>query len=108
MLCPEHIKSMIPQKTIYGDRLFCPIDGCDVVGWGNNSPADTETRRARMHAHAIFDPLWKNGRYSRTKLYRKLANFMRLDIENTHIGFFNKAQCTTVIEFANEVRDGLV
>ena len=32
-----------------------------------------EIKRARVHIHALLDPIWKNGKMSRKKLYSKIS-----------------------------------
>lgn len=104
-LCPEHVKSLVATKTKYGTRNSCPVAGCTVACWdgSTSTPADEETRQARMDAHNAFDRLWKSGAFSRKKAYRKLAEFMGLKAEKTHIGLFNKYQARAVIEFCKEI-----
>lgn len=80
---------------------------CDAwVGTHKNSPthaplgrmANAELRRAKMAAHAAFDPIWKSGRMSRSKAYALLASLMNLPKQDTHIGMFDVQQCKQVVE----------
>ena len=105
-LCPQYRTKLKPRKTRYGIRWSCPVDGCTVAKWNGSTstPADEETRKARIKAHDAFDPLWKFGRYRRTQLYKKLADFMGLGDKETHIGMFDKEQCARVIEFVEQVK----
>lgn len=59
--------------------------------------ANAELRRAKMAAHAAFDPLWKSGQMSRKKAYKMLSDKMGLKPEETHIGMFDVEQCNTVV-----------
>jgi len=79
---------------------------CDAwVGTHKNSPAhaplgrlaNAELRRAKMAAHAAFDPLWKGGQMTRKEAYRLLSEKMALTPEQTHIGMFDVEQCETVV-----------
>lgn len=77
---------------------------CDAwVGTHKNSGkplgrlANAELRRAKMAAHAAFDPLWKGGQMSRKQAYKMLADKMGLKPEETHIGMFDVEQCNTVV-----------
>jgi hypothetical protein len=58
--------------------------------------ANAELRRARIDAHAAFDPLWKSGRMKRTDAYEWLRE--RLGLERTpHIGFMDADGCRRVV-----------
>jgi hypothetical protein len=75
------------------------------VGTHKNSPthaplgrlANAELRRAKMAAHAAFDPWWKSGRMTRREAYQKLASLMSMDPKDAHIGMFDVEQCKTVV-----------
>ncbi len=107
MECPEHNVSLDKAQTKHGYRHNCPVKGCTVVWWGKRNtpttPANLETRQARMTAHAILDPLWKQRRIKRGKLYTLLAGYLGLRVKDTHIGLFNIEQCDKVIQFAGEI-----
>lgn len=79
---------------------------CDAwVGTHKNSPehkplgrlANGELRRAKMSAHAAFDPWWKSGKMSRHEAYAMLAEKMGLPKEKAHIGMFDVEQCKQVV-----------
>jgi len=57
------------------------------------SLAKPELRKARMSAHAAFDPLWRNGKMKRKSAYKRLADFLGIEITKCHIGMFNETQC---------------
>lgn len=61
------------------------------------TPADAETRAARMDAHNQLDVLWEFGGMSRTEAYKLVQELMGLPPEKAHIGLFNKAQCEELI-----------
>lgn len=60
--------------------------------------ANAELRKMKREAHSAFDPIWKNRTMSRTKAYKWLANKLKLNVENCHIGHFNIEQCKKVVE----------
>lgn len=62
-----------------------------------SSPADAETKRARIRAHEAFDRLWKRGIMTRHDAYRHLQLLMHLSKDEAHIGFFSKEQCEELI-----------
>ena len=90
----------------YGMVWICPdYPACDAyVGChkDTNKPlgrlANAELRRAKNAAHAAFDPLWKSREMSRRGAYRWLAEQLRIDAQNCHIGMFDVAQCRRVVE----------
>lgn len=102
-VCPIHSEKLIVKKTRYGFRHSCPIEGCTVVCWGNetSTPADFETRQKRHEAHLIFDGWWK-GKIKRTEAYKLLSKYLDLPIQKTHIGHFDIRQCEKVIKFVEE------
>jgi hypothetical protein len=79
---------------------------CDAwVGTHKNSPehkplgrlANAELRKAKMAAHAVFDPLWKSGRMSRKEAYSMLSEKMSIPKDQAHIGMFDVDQCKAVV-----------
>jgi hypothetical protein len=50
-----------------------------------------EIKKARMHIHAILDPLWKSKKYKRTKLYTMIA-------EGCGLKTYHTAQIRTIEE----------
>lgn len=77
---------------------------CDAwVGTHKNSGkplgrlANAELRKAKMAAHAAFDPLWKSGQMTRKEAYKRLSEKMGLTPDQTHIGMFDVEQCKTLI-----------
>lgn len=63
------------------------------------TPANKETKEARIRAHAAFDPLWKGdgALLDRTAAYKWLAKELGIDARECHIGNFDIAQCERVI-----------
>lgn len=62
--------------------------------------ANYELRRAKMAAHAAFDPLWKdqgpNG-LKRGDAYAWLAKELSVPVSECHIGMFDESQCRAVV-----------
>lgn len=101
-VCPDHGSQLVPRRTQYGTRWGCPVPLCTVVLWGGSTstPANDETRAARMKAHSHFDQLWDASiRGSRSRAYAGLSAFMGIAPEACHIGMFNAEQCELVVEF---------
>lgn len=60
--------------------------------------ANAELRRAKSAAHAAFDPLWQGRRSMRRRdAYLWLAQELRIEPEDCHIGMFDLDQCRAVI-----------
>lgn len=101
MKCPTHDEVMKCERTQYGPRYACVIEGCTVVCWNGktSTPADAETRALRHRCHTAFDTLWKLGsRFkTRTEAYRWLCEVMGLPKSEAHIGMFDKTKCLKML-----------
>lgn len=104
--CPAHIKALVKSETKYGPRYDCPVSGCTVMCWNGKTslPADQETRDARIEAHDSFDALWKGQKHKRGYYYGKLADYLGLSPQETHIGMFDIETCKRVVGFAKLMR----
>jgi hypothetical protein len=60
--------------------------------------ANAELRKAKMDAHAAFDPMWRNGAMSRGRAYGWLAKQLGIDKKRCHIGYFSLEECRRVME----------
>lgn len=58
--------------------------------------ADSETKAKRIELHEYLDSL-HSGSQGRKNAYYYMAEVLGIDIFDTHIGYFNKTQCQTVI-----------
>lgn len=50
--------------------------------------------------HAVIDPLWKSGRYSRRTVYARLSDAFGEDI---HVGESDLSRCQEIIDTANRL-----
>lgn len=74
--------------------------------------ANRELRRAKMAAHAAFDPIWRDysrrnrvpKRRARLNAYLWLAEELRMPAEKCHIGEFDVAECLKVVEICGAVK----
>ena len=97
---PVHDRPMEAKMSKYGWFFICPVVGCTML-CGNqqtSTPADKETRQLRMQCHDRIDPLWRDGKLTRTEIYDKMAEHLGLQKKDTHIGFFNSEQCMAVLD----------
>lgn len=99
----------VDSKVIYGKGygMVCLCRNCMAyvgVHKGTDKPlgrlANAELRYWKKAARAVFDPMWKYGRFRhhRNAAYGWLAQKMGLPIEQAHIGMFDVAQCKKAIE----------
>lgn len=76
------------------------------MGYDGTEPlgklANRELRLARMRAHHAFDPVWKEGKNTRSFAYLWLADHMDLTVSECHIGMMNIEQCAKVMELVAE------
>ena len=100
LTCPVHNAKLSWKMTKYGRRYFCEEPGCTVVCWDGktSTPADQETRTLRNQVHQQIDPLWQDGKLSKSVIYDKIAEHLGLKRKDTHIGFFNAEQCLAVLD----------
>lgn len=118
--CPECGARMQLLKTRFGFMYGCTrYPNCDCThgahpdGAPLGTPANKETKQARIAAHAAFDELWKGcmseypkagkrnaseiTRMARRRCYAWLAERLGLDSEACHIGQFDIATCKRVV-----------
>ncbi len=81
---------------------YCGCHGVTTRPLGN--PCGPETRRARMAAHAAFDPIWRRKEMGRREAYTWLSQRMGLEFERTHIGMFTKEQAHEVVRHCRDRR----
>jgi len=72
--------------------------GAHPDGSPKGTPANKETREARIKAHFVFDQIWKNGYMLRRQAYNWLRTHMDLSHSEAHIGQFDREQCETLIK----------
>jgi hypothetical protein len=105
-------RHVYPHRPDLASLKIWACDPCDAwVGTHKNSPthaplgrlANAELRKAKMAAHAAFDPLWKSGSMSRKKAYALLSDKMGLKPQDTHIGMFDVDQCKQVVAVCHDI-----
>lgn len=97
-----------PHRPDLAHKWFYRCVGCDAyVGChpGSKRPlgrlANAQLRRAKNHAHAAFDPMWKNGPMKRSHAYQWLAKRLEIPVKDCHIGMMDEEMCQKVVEICN-------
>lgn len=113
--CPECGSPMVLRETskfkhkngegrkFYGCSNFptcTATHGAHPDGRPLGIPGNTETKKARIAAHEVFDELWKSGEMSRKQAYRWLAE--QMGVEEVHFGEFSKEQCEEAIRIIED------
>jgi ssDNA-binding Zn-finger/Zn-ribbon topoisomerase 1 len=62
------------------------------------TPANAETKAARIRAHEAFDELWKSGLMKRRAAYRWMAEVLGLSREAAHISRMDLATCERLVQ----------
>jgi len=106
-----------PYRKDYGPAYVCvPCGawvGChDGTTKALGGLANAELRKAKIAAHAAFDPLWQrkialdkcNKGYARRAGYKWLAAQLGLPVYKTHIGYMSLEECRKVVEVCNAVK----
>ncbi len=102
--------NLVDSSVIYGKSygliyLCKPCDAYVGVHKGTTKPlgilANAELREWKKKAHSIFDPIWKNGKYTRKEAYRILAD--KLGEKEVHIGESDIDKCKKIIEICNQL-----
>lgn len=100
------------NKEIYGKKFgngkCYKCTECDAyvgVHDGTNIPlgriANKELRTLKKKAHALFDPIWKNGEKKRGEAYGDLAKKLGIPKKECHFGWFDKEMLEKAIEVLN-------
>lgn len=123
--CPDCGGKMVLRDSVHGLFYGCrAYPRCQATHGAHKStgqplglPADLQTRRGRMAAHALFDQLWKgkalrgrhrgNPEMRRHEAYAWLAAKMELSKDEAHIGRFTAEQCAALCELVREHFPGL-
>lgn len=55
-----------------------------------------------MRAHAIFDPIWSQGRMKRRAAYAWLAAQLGIEVDKCHIAMFDADTCDRVVQICQQ------
>lgn len=97
------------RADLHGKRFWmCTTCEQSYVGChpGTERPLGTlatvAIRRARMSAHAAFDPLWRSGKMRRKQAYKWLAGELGIPAADCHISWFGVEMCNSVVRAVRE------
>lgn len=105
-------ESFVHKNNSRGGKVYvcCHYPSCDsYVGThkGTIIPkgtlANKELRKKRIHAHRIFDQIWKQGILSKNEAYRWIADKFCLSGQQAHIGEFSDYMCEQLIKESLQV-----
>ena len=98
-----------PHRPDLRGRVFWVCEPCDArVGCHPDTAtplgrmANADLRAAKQEAHKVFDPIWKDGRRSRSDAYTWLAYKLGISKSKCHIGLFDIAMCRKVVEVCTQ------
>ncbi|TSE03352.1 zinc-finger-containing protein [Aquimarina algiphila] len=81
--------------------------GCHEDGRPLGRLANRQLRTYKREAHKWFDKLWREKYMERSEAYEKLADYLELPDEYTHIGMFQEKTCLKVIKWSKETYNNL-
>lgn len=100
-----------PHRLDLAEKKFYLCEPCGAyVGChpGTETPlgrvANAELRKAKMEAHAAFDPLWKEGGMKRKEAYAWLRGELGLAEDECHIGMFDVDRCQEIVRLCLKKR----
>ena len=90
------------DKKVYVCLNYLSCDSYVGVLPHSNEPkgslANGELRNLRIHAHHVFDEIWKRGIMSRKDAYRWMRDQFFMTGEQAHIGNFSEYMCQRLME----------
>ena len=104
---PKLVSGLViyPHRPDLRDKHFYQCAPCDAyVGCHPGTLnalgrlANGELRKAKIAAHAVFDPLWKGGTKKRGSAYAWLSDATGIAKKDCHIGMMDVADCLKVVK----------
>ena len=90
-------KEMAAEEYVYVCSNYPGCNSYVGVHSGSIEPKGTlangDLRNKRIHAHKLFDKIWKQGIMSRANAYHWMRDRFGLSDEQAHIGKFNDYMC---------------
>lgn len=98
-----------PHRTDLHTKYFWHCPPCDAyVGCHPQTTnplgrlANAELRKAKMAAHAAFDPIWQSEDMTRSEAYAWLSSTLGIKTDDCHIGMFDVDICDRVVAACKE------
>jgi len=119
LVCPECGAGMKLRNSKHGLFYGCEkypacktSHGAYNDGRPKGTPGDKATRKARIHAHRIFDRLWNSKagekpRMTRSQAYTWMKKAMKLGDSEAHIGTFTVEQCEKLVTLVQKKFPGV-
>lgn len=118
-ICPycANVSELVSGNVVYPHRKdlhakpFWRCEPCGAyVGCHPNTErplgrlADAQLRKAKMRAHAAFDPIWKLRKMNRSSAYHWLSKQLGIPQSETHIGMMDAPTCERVVSICSQIR----
>lgn len=104
VFCGECGSLMVQRSSRFGPFWGCSTfptcrgtHGAHPDGTPLGTPANAETKVARIRAHDAFDTLWQTKK-ERRDAYHWMRKAMGMSKDQAHIGRFNIEQCSRLVE----------
>jgi len=95
-------KEIYPHRVDLFKLPFWKCDDCgNYVGCHHKTSKPTqplgciptkEIKEARIHIHELLDPIWKSGKISRAKLYKKISSEIGFNFHTANIRSIEEAR----------------
>ena len=107
--CGDCGAPMVLRSSKYGPFYGCSrwpdckgTHGAHPDGKPKGTPADANTRKARVTAHRVFDEIWKRDLVrNRGAAYSWMRKAMNLGRSAAHISLFTVEQCETLVQLVH-------
>lgn len=95
-----HQKSFYVCDTCTSSYCGCHPQTTTPLGY----PCGPATRKARSAAHAVIDPIWRDGLASRKDVYRDLARKMGMRHGECHVAWMTAPEAYKAVSMADDIR----
>lgn len=95
------------SRKFYGCSRFpdcCATHGAHPDGRPVGTPANIQTKKARMVAHVAFDEWRFAHSHSKTEAYKWLAGELGVPEKEAHMGQMNKVACEAVVVICSQYK----
>lgn len=92
--CDAHVGCHKPERQVQPGGKVVGEDATRPLGSLANAPL----RSARVRAHDLFDPMWRNGAMTREQAYLWLADLLGVPAGHAHVAQLDWDQCWLVVD----------